>query len=79
MVQANYYFSGTDHFQPTWREIGEIVNIVVSTQTELEQSILNKSCLFSLNAIFVKRITKCNDPGALLSLCLNWMENLKIR
>lgn len=74
-----FLYSGTDDFQPTWREIGEILRIVTPKQTELEQSMLNKNCLLSLNAVFVQRICKCNDNASLLSLSLSWMENLKIR
>ncbi|KAJ8984462.1 hypothetical protein NQ317_012528 [Molorchus minor] len=68
----------SENFQPTWREVGELLNIIVSKQTELEQAILSNGCLLTLNAILIQRISKCIDTGALLNLCLDWMVNIKI-
>ncbi|KAG5874036.1 hypothetical protein JTB14_007998 [Gonioctena quinquepunctata] len=79
-VTINSYFVNivSEEFEPSWREVSELLNILVSKQTELEQAILNKGCLLTLNAIFVQRISKYSDTEALLNLCLDWMMNIKI-
>ncbi|KAJ8949813.1 hypothetical protein NQ318_000511, partial [Aromia moschata] len=68
----------SEEFQPTWREVGELLNILVSKQNELEQVILSKGSLLTLNAIFIQRISKCMDTESLVNLCLDWMVNVKI-
>ncbi|CAG9829218.1 unnamed protein product [Diabrotica balteata] len=64
---------------PSWREIGELLNILTHKQTELQQAALNRNCLLALNAIFVQLISKHNNTEILLNLCLDWMMNIKIK
>ncbi|CAG9856312.1 unnamed protein product [Phyllotreta striolata] len=79
-VTISSYFVNTvsDDFQPNWREIGELLNISIPKQTELQQSILNKSCLLALNAILVQMMSKQNNTEILLNLCLEWLVSVKI-
>ncbi|CAG9823224.1 unnamed protein product [Phaedon cochleariae] len=79
-VTITSYFMNTisDEFEPTWREVSGLLTVLASKQTELERALLSKGCLLTLNAIFVQRISNCNDVGALLNLCLDWMVNTKI-
>ncbi|XP_028134145.1 ectopic P granules protein 5 homolog isoform X1 [Diabrotica virgifera virgifera] len=79
-VTVNSYFLNTvlDGVLPSWREIGELLNILANKQTELQQAALNRNCLLALNAIFVQLISKHNNTEILLNLCLDWMMNIKI-
>ncbi|XP_056634672.1 ectopic P granules protein 5 homolog [Diorhabda sublineata] len=79
-VTINSYFVNTvsDDFQPTWREIGELLNILAPKQKELQQLAVNKGCILALNAIFVQLISKHNNTEILLNMCLDWIINVKI-
>ncbi|CAH0560105.1 unnamed protein product [Brassicogethes aeneus] len=71
------YFQNTAG-EPSWKYIGENINILPSKLSELEQLLLEKGCILSLNAILVQRMAKYNDAEALLNTTLNWLMNIKI-
>ncbi|XP_063908736.1 ectopic P granules protein 5 homolog [Zophobas morio] len=68
--------SGT--FNPSWSEVGQLLTITATKQTELEQILLNRGYILTLNALFIQRIEKCHDAEGLLNLSIGWVQNLKI-
>nr|CAH7757239.1 unnamed protein product [Callosobruchus chinensis] len=78
-VTVNSYFANavTNEFEPTWTEISSLLNLSVTRQSELEQVLLAKGSILTLNAILLQRVSKGIDNEALMKQCLDWLCNIK--
>lgn len=78
----NSYFCNTvsseNYEESTWTEVVELVNVITSKPLELEQVLINKGAVLSLNVILLQRVRRNMDKKAVLISCLNWIEQIKI-
>ncbi|RZB40249.1 ectopic P granules protein 5 -like, partial [Asbolus verrucosus] len=77
---VNSYFKNnvSDSFNPSWKEVSEILNVVTGKRAELEQVMISRGYILGLNTLFLQRINKCSDAEGLLNLSTGWIANIKI-
>ncbi|CAH1956914.1 unnamed protein product [Acanthoscelides obtectus] len=67
----------TNEFEPSWAEVSSLLNLSVTRQSELEQMLLVKGAILTLNAILLQRISKGVDNEAVIKQTLDWLCNMK--
>ncbi|XP_045481046.1 ectopic P granules protein 5 homolog [Harmonia axyridis] len=73
-----YFQNVNEHHQPSWTELRQYVKIVVNNQIELEQILLAKKSILTLNLILLEKINCCTDYQGLLNMCIDWLPKIKM-
>lgn len=63
----------------SWKNVISVITFNVSKQTDLENILVKKGCVLTLHAYIMQKTEKALDYKHLISSCLNWMRNIKMK
>lgn len=78
-ISAYFYNRGGNCGEGVWKEVVAMLVVYPPRLMELERALVAHGCVLTLHALLEQRALKSTDPVNLMSVALQWLEEIKIR